>query len=125
MNVPPELSYTESHEWVKLDGSTATMGITDYAQDELGDIIYLEFPELGKEVTRGEPFGTIEAVKTVADLFAPLSGTVTEVNESLNVDPEKVNRDPYGKGWMVKFNLSDSSEQENLLTADEYAKIIP
>lgn len=124
MNIPENLAYTESHEWIRLDGPTATMGITDHAQDELGDIIYLEFPQVGQELTRGEPLGTIEAVKTVADLLAPLSGKVTEINESLNNDPEKVNRDPYGDGWIVKFDLSDPSERKNLLTSEAYGEII-
>lgn len=124
MNIPTELLYTESHEWVRLNGNIATVGITDYAQDELGDIIYLEFPRVDLELTRGDPLGTVEAVKTVADLIVPLSGTVKDVNEGLNDDPEKVNRDPYGEGWIAKIQVSDPSEQESLLTPEDYAEII-
>ncbi|MFQ6676567.1 MAG: glycine cleavage system protein GcvH [Fidelibacterota bacterium] len=124
MNIPSELSYTESHEWVRLSGRTATVGITDYAQDELGDIIYLEFPRVGQELTRGEPFGAIEAIKTVADLIAPVSGKVTEVNEGLNDSPEKVNQDPYGEGWIVKIELSEPVAKESFLTAEAYGQIV-
>lgn len=124
MNTPTNLLYTKNHEWVLIEDKLATVGISDFAQSELGDIIYFELPEVGKTVIMDEPFGTIEAVKTVADLFTPLSGTILEVNESLNENPEKVNTDPYGEGWIIKIEISNPSEQENLLTAENYAKII-
>ena len=124
MNTPTNLLYTKNHEWVLIEDKLATVGISDFAQSELGDIIYFELPEVGKTVIMNEPFGTIEAVKTVADLFTPLSGTILEVNESLNENPEKVNADPYGEGWIIKIEISNPSEQENLLTAENYAKII-
>jgi len=124
MNTPTNLLYTKNHEWVLIEDKLATVGISDFAQSELGDIIYFELPEVGKTVIMNEPFGTIEAVKTVADLFTPLSGTILEVNESLNENPEKVNTDPYGEGWIIKIEISNPSEQENLLTAENYAKII-
>lgn len=124
MNIPPNLFYTESHEWILMENDTAIIGITDYAQGELGDIVYLELPEEGNDVKKGEPFGTIEAVKTVADLYAPLSGTVAEVNGALLDEPELVNHDPYGDGWIVKIELPTTALSKNLLTADEYAQII-
>ena len=124
MNVPQSLKYTKEHEWVREDGDTVTVGITDHAQGELGDIIFVEFPEIGQEIERDEPFGTIEAVKTVADLFAPISGTVTEINEKLDDSPESVNQDPYGDGWMVKVSVSEAGELDNLMSADQYREMI-
>ena len=124
MNIPQSLKYTKEHEWVREDGDTVTVGITDHAQGELGDIIFVEFPEIGQEIERDEPFGTIEAVKTVADLFAPISGTVTEINEKLDDSPESVNQDPYGDGWMVKVSVSEADELDNLMSSDQYREMI-
>ncbi len=124
MNIPQSLKYTKEHEWVREDGDTVTVGITDHAQGELGDIIFVEFPEIGQKIERDEPFGTIEAVKTVADLFAPISGTVIEINETLDDSPESVNNDPYGDGWMVKVSVSEPGELDNLMSADQYQEMI-
>ncbi|MBM3319284.1 MAG: glycine cleavage system protein GcvH [Candidatus Eisenbacteria bacterium] len=124
MNVPEDLKYTREHEWVLVEGKIATVGITDYAQSELGDIVYLEFPAVGDRVRLSESAGTIEAVKTVADLFAPLSGEVLEVNETLPEEPERVNRDPYGEGWMFKLSIEDPSELEELLGAADYKRLV-
>tara|TARA_B100000315_G_C14549213_1_gene574832 strand:- start:29 stop:403 length:375 start_codon:yes stop_codon:yes gene_type:complete len=124
MNIPQSLKYTKEHEWVREDGDTVTVGITDHAQGELGDIIFVEFPEIGQKIERDEPFGTIEAVKTVADLFAPISGTVTEINETLDDSPESVNQDPYGDGWMVKVSVSEAGELDNLMSAVQYQEMI-
>jgi len=124
MNIPQSLKYTKEHEWVREDGDTVTVGITDHAQGELGDIIFVEFPEIGQKIQRDEPCGTIEAVKTVADLFAPISGTVTEINETLDDSPESVNQDPYGDGWMVKVSVSEAGELDNLMSADQYQEMI-
>jgi len=124
MNIPQSLKYTKEHEWVREDGSTVTVGITDHAQGELGDIIFVEFPEIGQKIERNEPCGTIEAVKTVADLFAPISGTVIEINETLDDSPESVNQDPYGDGWMVKVSVSEAGELDNLMSADQYQEMI-
>ena len=124
MNVPQSLKYTKEHEWVREDGGIVTVGITDHAQGELGDIIFVEFPEIGQKIERDEPFGTIEAVKTVADLFAPISGTVTEINEKLDDSPESVNQDPYGDGWMVKVSVSEADELDNLMSSDQYREMI-
>ncbi|MBL6446909.1 glycine cleavage system protein GcvH [Fulvivirga sp. 29W222] len=124
MNIPNELKYTKDHEWVKIDGDTAIVGVTDFAQGELGDIVYVEIETEGDEVERGEVFGTVEAVKTVSDLFMPLSGTVEEVNSELESAPELVNEDPYEKGWMIKIKLSDQSEIDDLLSADAYKEVI-
>ncbi len=124
MNVPQSLKYTKEHEWVREDGGIVTVGITDHAQGELGDIIFVEFPEIGQEIERDEPFGAIEAVKTVADLFAPISGTVTEINEKLDDSPESVNQDPYGDGWMVKVSVSEADELDNLMSSDQYREMI-
>ncbi len=123
MNTPSDLAYVDTHEWLSIDGQTATVGITDYAQSELGDIIFVELPEAGTEVETGEPFAVIEAVKTVSDLFGPVSGTISEVNDSLEDSPEKINEDPYGGGWIVKIEMSDPSETESLLSADDYGKL--
>ncbi|WP_017732051.1 glycine cleavage system protein GcvH [Nafulsella turpanensis] len=124
MNLPKELKYTKDHEWVRIDGNVATVGITDFAQRELGDIVYVEIETEGDEVEEGEVFGTVEAVKTVSDLFMPLSGTISEVNEALEGEPELVNTDPYGQGWMIKIEVADESAADNLLSADEYAEVI-
>ena len=120
MQVPDDLMYTEEHEWVKVEDDTATIGITDYAQGELGDIVFIEMPSVGDEISQMDAFGTIEAVKAVSDLFAPVSGEIVEVNQLLEDDPETVNRDPYNDGWMVKIKLSDPSELDNLLDAATY-----
>ncbi|MDO1513486.1 glycine cleavage system protein GcvH [Maribacter confluentis] len=124
MNIPAELKYTKDHEWVKIDGDIATVGITDFAQGELGDIVYVEVDTLDETLDREAIFGTVEAVKTVSDLFSPLSGEIVEFNESLEDEPEQVNTDPYGAGWMVKIKLSDSSEIDDLLSAEAYKEII-
>lgn len=124
MNIPEELLYTNEHEWTRIDDKIATIGITDYAQGELGDIVYVELPEVGTRVNQGDSFGTIEAVKAVSDLYAPLSGEVTEINESLNDEPEKINQDPYNEGWMIKIKLSDGSETEELLDSGQYGDLI-
>lgn len=121
MNIPEELSYTSEHEWVAMDGDIATIGITDYAQNELGDIVFVELPAVGDKTVQMEPFGTIEAVKAVSELYAPLSGEVTEVNGALEEQPELINTDPYGEGWIIKIKIADSSETAKLLSADEYA----
>ena len=124
MNIPQELKYTKDHEWVKIEGNVATVGVTDFAQGELGDIVYVEVETVGDTLDREEVFGTVEAVKTVSDLFLPLSGEILEFNESLEDAPEKVNSDPYGEGWMVKIQISDESEVEDLLSAEEYKEVI-
>ncbi len=122
--IPEDLRYTKDHEWARLEGNKATVGISDYAQSELSDIVYVELPEVGKRVKMGETLGTIEAVKTVADLYSPLSGKVIEVNTALKDDPSLVNRDPYGEGWMVKLEVSDPGEWDRLMSAEEYKKLI-
>jgi len=124
MNIPESLKYTEDHEWVKVDGDMATVGITDFAQGELGDIVYVEIETEGEEIDKGEVFGTVEAVKTVSDLFMPISGEVVEVNEELEDSPEIVNDDPYEKGWMVKIKMSNTDELDNLLSADQYKEVV-
>ena len=124
MNIPQELKYTKDHEWVKIEGDTATIGVTDFAQGELGDIVYVEVETLDETLDKEEVFGTVEAVKTVSDLYMPLSGEIIEFNDSLEDEPEKVNEDPYGEGWMIKIKLSDTSEVEDLLSADEYKEVI-
>ncbi|SDS16685.1 glycine cleavage system protein GcvH [Gramella sp. MAR_2010_147] len=124
MNIPQELKYTKDHEWVKIDGDTATIGVTDFAQGELGDIVYVEVETLDETLEKEEVFGTVEAVKTVSDLYMPLSGEIIEFNDSLEDEPEKVNEDPYGEGWMIKIKLSDTSELEDLLSADEYKEVV-
>lgn len=120
MNIPAELKYTEDHEWIKVDGDVATVGITDFAQGELGDIVYVEIETEGDTIDATEVFGTVEAVKTVSDLFMPLSGEIIEVNENLEDSPEKVNESPYEDGWMVKIKMSDTSQLEGLMSADTY-----
>lgn len=124
MNIPAELKYTKDHEWVKIDGDIATVGITDFAQGELGDIVYVEVDTLDETLEREAIFGTVEAVKTVSDLFSPLSGEIIEFNESLEDEPEKVNTDPYGEGWMVRIKFSDASELDELLSDAAYKEII-
>jgi len=124
MNIPSELRYTKDHEWVTIDGDIATVGITDFAQGELGDIVYVEVETLDETLDREEVFGTVEAVKTVSDLFLPLTGEIVEFNEALEDEPEKVNTDPYGEGWMIKIKFSDASEVEDLLSAEDYKALI-
>lgn len=124
MNIPSELKYTKDHEWVKIEGDIATVGITDFAQGELGDIVYIEVETLDETLEAEEVFGTVEAVKTVSDLFLPVSGEIIEFNESLEDEPEKVNSDPYGEGWMVKIKMTDESQVDNLLDSDAYKAII-
>ncbi|MDH5413914.1 MAG: glycine cleavage system protein GcvH [Flavobacteriaceae bacterium] len=124
MNIPSELKYTKDHEWIKIDGDIATVGITDFAQNELGDIVYVDIDTLDETVEIEAVFGTVEAVKTVSDLFMPLTGEVIEFNETLEDTPENVNTDPYGEGWMIKIKMSDTSEIEKLLDAGAYKKII-
>ncbi|MGB0776742.1 MAG: glycine cleavage system protein GcvH [Flavobacteriaceae bacterium] len=124
MNIPAELKYTKDHEWVSLDGDVITIGITDFAQGELGDIVYVDVDTLDEELDAEEVFGSVEAVKTVSDLFMPLPGEVIEFNEDLEDDPELVNSDPYGKGWMIKVKLSDTSLFEGLLSADAYKELV-
>lgn len=124
MNIPAELQYTKDHEWVKIDGDIATVGITDFAQGELGDIVYVEVETLDETLDKEEVFGTVEAVKTVSDLFLPLSGEIIEFNEALEDEPEKVNTDPYGEGWMIKIKMSDASEADGLMSADDYKALI-
>lgn len=124
MNIPSELKYTKDHEWIKIEGDIATVGITDFAQGELGDIVYVEVETVDETLDAEEVFGTVEAVKTVSDLFLPLSGEIIEFNEGLEDEPEKVNTDPYGEGWMIKLKISDASEVNNLLSAEDYKALI-
>ena len=124
MNFPENLRYTKDHEWVKIEGDEATVGITDFAQRELGDIVYVEIESVGKDLQAGEIFGTVEAVKTVSDLYLPLSGSVSEVNPNLNSNPEAVNSDPYGEGWMIKMKVSNPSELDELLSSEAYQNLI-
>jgi glycine cleavage system H protein len=124
MNIPSELKYTKDHEWVSIEGDIATIGITDFAQGELGDIVYVEVETVDETLDAEEIFGTVEAVKTVSDLFLPMSGEIIEFNEALEDEPEKVNSDPYGDGWMIKLKCSDLSQVDNLLSADDYKKLV-
>lgn len=124
MNIPQDLKYTKDHEWIKIEGNTATIGITDFAQNELGDIVYVDISSVGQDVKQHEVFGTVEAVKTVSDLYMPVSGKVTEFNKSLESAPEKVNSDPYGEGWMVKISITNEGEISGLLSADQYKELI-
>lgn len=124
MNFPSELKYTKDHEWVRVSGNEAVIGITDFAQRELGDIVYIDINTVGNEVSKEDVFGTVEAVKTVSDLFMPVTATVLEVNNDLNDNPELVNSDPYGKGWMVKVSLADAAEVDGLLNADDYKALV-
>ena len=124
MNIPENLKYTKDHEWVRLEGETAFVGITDYAQSELGEIVFVEVETVGETLAEGDVFGTVEAVKTVSDLFLPIDGEILEFNAELEDAPELVNSDPYGKGWMVKVAVADASQVNNLLSADEYKTLI-
>lgn len=124
MNIPSELKYTKDHEWIKIEGDIAIVGITDFAQGELGDIVYVEVETVDETLDAEEVFGTVEAVKTVSDLFLPLSGEIVEFNESLEDEPEKVNTDPYGDGWMIKLKFSDASQVDDLLSAEDYKALI-
>jgi glycine cleavage system H protein len=124
LDIPTKLKYTKEHEWVKVEDNIVTVGITDYAQGELGDIVFVEMPRLNSEVKTEQPFGTIEAVKAVSDMFAPVSGKVIAINEILEDDPMIINRDPYGEGWMIKIELSDPAQIDKLLSADDYRQIV-
>jgi len=124
MNFPENLKYTNDHEWIRVEGNVGYIGITDYAQGELGDVVFVDIDPDLKEITKGNTFGTIEAVKTVSDLYAPCSGKVIEVNKELSGDPEEVNTDPYGKGWMVKIEIKDESELNELLDIEDYKRLI-
>ena len=124
MNFPENLRYTKDHEWVKLEGNTATVGITEFAQSELGDIVYVDIDSVGKKLNAEEIFGTVEAVKTVSDLFLPLAGTIDKVNPSLANQPELVNSDPYGQGWMIKLTVDSVADYESLMTAEAYSKLV-
>jgi len=124
MEIKPELKYTKDHEWISIDGDSATIGITDYAQGELGDIVYVEIESLGEQLDKEEIFGSVEAVKTVSDLFLPVSGEIIEMNEGLEDNPELINDDPYGKGWIIKMKISDQNELGDLLSADAYKELI-
>ena len=124
MNLPKHLKYTKDHEWVRIEGDVAYVGITDFAQSELGDIVYVDIDTLDKKVNREDVFGTVEAVKTVSDLFSPITGTVLELNPKLDSNPENVNADPYGNGWMVKIAIENKAELEDLLSAEDYAQLV-
>jgi glycine cleavage system H protein len=124
MNIPAEFKYTKDHEWIQIDGDVATVGITSFAQGELGDIVYVDVDTLDETIDKDEVFGTVEAVKTVSDLFMPLTGEIIEFNEDLEDNPENVNSDPYGTGWMIKIKLSDSTQIDSLLDADAYKELI-
>jgi glycine cleavage system H protein len=124
MNFPAGLKYTKDHEWIKVEGNNATIGITEFAQRELGDIVYIDIPSIGKEIAKDEVFGTVEAVKTVSDLFMPVTGTITELNSLLDSQPELVNSDPYGDGWMVKITLQDASAVDTLLSSESYQSLV-
>ncbi|QRR02208.1 glycine cleavage system protein GcvH [Dyadobacter sandarakinus] len=124
MNFPSELKYTEDHEWIRIEGDTAIIGITDHAQNELGDIVYVDINTVGEALQKGDVFGSVEAVKTVSDLFLPIAGTVLEINEQLDGEPELVNSDPYGNGWMVRISLASPGEEDGLMSAEDYQKFI-
>ena len=124
MNLPSELKYTSDHEWIRIEGNTATVGVTDFAQSELGDIVFVDINTVGNELKSGDIFGTVEAVKTVSDLFLPMDGTIAEVNPNLEANPEAVNTDPYGEGWMVKVTLADGVDTSSLLDVDAYKALI-
>ncbi len=123
MNLPEDIKYTKDHEWIRMDGDLAVVGVTDYAQGELGDVVFVEVDKVGEDIGAGESFGSIEAVKTVSDLFMPVSGTVEELNSALEDNPEAVNKDPYGEGWIVKIRPRDASEVEGLLSVAEYKQL--
>src|SRR5574341_2682637 len=124
MEFPEGLKYSKEHEWVLVEGETATIGINEYAQDELGDIVYVELPEVGEKIVKDDPFGAVESVKAVSDIYAPVSGTVIEVNDTLPESPETINDDPYGDGWMIKVEMSDADDLKDLMSADEYAEYV-
>ncbi|MBK8683721.1 MAG: glycine cleavage system protein GcvH [Bacteroidetes bacterium] len=124
MNIPAELKYTADHEWIRIEGNTATIGITDFAQSELGDIVFVDINTKGKTLKSGEIFGTVEAVKTVSDLFLPVDGTIDEVNPNLESSPESVNKDPYGEGWMVRITLSGGADSAELMDAEKYKALV-
>jgi glycine cleavage system H protein len=124
MELPEDLKYTREHEWVSIEGSVATIGITDHAQEQLGDVVFVELPSVGDHVEKADAFGVVESTKAVSDVYAPLSGDVTEVNDDLPDNPELINEDPYGDGWMVKITLGDTADLGDLMTADEYRKFI-
>lgn len=124
MEIKPNLKYTKDHEWISIDGNNATIGITDYAQGELGDIVYVEIESIGDSLNKEEIFGSVEAVKTVSDLFIPVSGEITEMNENLEDNPELINDDPYGDGWIIKMKINDSSELNDLLSPEEYKELV-
>jgi glycine cleavage system H protein len=124
MEFPEELKYSKEHEWVLVENRIATVGITDYAQKELGDIVYVELPEVGEKVVKDDPFAAVESVKAVSDVYAPISGAVVEINDTLPENPETINEDPYGDGWMIKIEISDMDELKDLMTADEYAEYV-
>ncbi|WP_312090169.1 glycine cleavage system protein GcvH [Chryseobacterium sp.] len=124
MNTPSELKYTKDHEWIKIEGNTATIGITDFAQGELGDIVYVDVDTLDDEISGGDVFGSVEAVKTVSDLFLPISGKVTEFNSALEDQPELLNSDPYGEGWIIKLEIAEDADHSELLSAEEYQVLI-
>jgi glycine cleavage system H protein len=124
MEFPDGLKYSKEHEWVLVEGKTATIGITEYAQEELGDIVYVELPEVGEKVVKDDPFGAVESVKAVSDVYAPVSGAVLEINDVLPDSPETINDDPYGDGWMIKVEISDMDDLKDLMSADEYAEYV-
>ncbi len=124
MDFPKDLKYTKEHEWIKVEGNMATIGITDYAQDSLGDVVYVELPQEGATVTKHEAFGVVESVKAVSDLYSPVSGSVSEVNDAIIDSPEAINEDPYGDAWMIKVDVSNKSELSDLLSAEDYLKFI-
>lgn len=124
MKIPEDLKYTKDHEWVRIEGNIATVGVTDFAQSELGDIVFVEIETLDEELEKEEVFGSVEAVKTVSDLFMPIGGTIIEINENIESSPELVNSDPYGEGWMIKIEINEASDIENLLTAEAYSNLI-
>ncbi|HEX2914996.1 MAG TPA: glycine cleavage system protein GcvH [Chloroflexia bacterium] len=124
MQFPDDLKYSKEHEWVRMEGDIATIGISEFAQDELGDIVYVEQPKVGSQLSQNSQFGVVESVKTVSDLYSPVSGEVTEVNEDVASTPESINKDPYGAGWIIKVKVSDTAELDNLLSADDYKQMI-
>lgn len=124
MNIPSELKYTKDHEWIKIEGNVATVGITDFAQSELGDIVYIDVDTVDEELSANDVFGSVEAVKTVSDLFLPVAGKVVEVNEALEDEPELVNTDPYGKGWIIKLELAENTDLSELLSDEQYKEVI-